>query len=148
MLRGRDAVHAFGHAAGERDLAADLGPRQHAAVAGLGTLRELHLDHLHLWIGGVGDEALLAETPGHLAAAEVARADFPHQVAAAFAVVGRDRAFPGVVVEAALACTVVERTHRTGRQRAEAHRRDVEHAGVVWLRSALAPHAHAKVVGL
>src|SRR5690606_33088045 len=71
MPRRRDAVQSFGHAAGDRDLVADLRPRQHATVAWLGALRELDLDHLHLRIARVGNEAFLAETPVVLAAAEV-----------------------------------------------------------------------------
>src|SRR3546814_4008772 len=82
MPRRRDAVQPLRHAAGGGDLGTDLGPGQHAAVAGLGALRELELDHLHLRIARVGGETFLAEAAVLLAAAEVARADFPDQVAA------------------------------------------------------------------
>ena len=44
----RDAVHAHRHAARLGDLGRHLRARQHAAVAGLGALAELELDHLHL----------------------------------------------------------------------------------------------------
>src|SRR3546814_1286564 len=101
MPRRRDAVQPLRHAAGGGDLGADLGPGQHAAVAGLGALRELELDHLHLRVARVGGETFLAEAAVLLAAAEVARADFPDQVAAVLAVVGRDRALACVVVEVA-----------------------------------------------
>src|SRR3546814_6511577 len=85
MPRRRDAVQPLRHAAGGGDLGTDLGPGQHAAVAGLGALRELELDHLHLRIARVGGETFLAEAAVLLAAAEVARADFPDQVAAVLA---------------------------------------------------------------
>src|SRR5690606_887999 len=97
MARRRDAVHAGRHAAGQRDLRADLGRRQHPAVAGLGALRQLDLDHLHLRVARLRGEALLAEAAVVVAAAEVAGTELPDQVAAEFAVVGRNRAFAGVV---------------------------------------------------
>ena len=79
-----------------------FGARQHAAVAGLGALAELELDHLHLRVGrALLGEALRAEAAVVVAAAEVARADLPDQVAAVLAVVAADRAFAGVVREAA-----------------------------------------------
>jgi hypothetical protein len=46
--RRRDAIHAHRDAARGGDFRRDLGRRQHAAVAGLGALRQLHLDHLDL----------------------------------------------------------------------------------------------------
>src|SRR3546814_19173209 len=91
---------------------------QHAAVAGLGALRELELDHLHLRVARVGGETFLAEEAVLLAAAEVARADFPEQVAAVLAAVGRDRALAWIVVEVAVFRVGVERGDRVGRLRA------------------------------
>jgi len=99
----------------------------------LGALRQLDLDHPHLRFTRVGDEALLVEAAIVVATAEVAGTDLPHQVAAVLAVVGRDRALAGIVIETAAFSTGVERADRVRRQRAEAHRRDVEHAGVVRL---------------
>ena len=116
-------------------------------MAGLGTLRQLDLDHLHLWVGGVGREALLTETTVVGAATEVARADLPHQVATVLAVVRRNRAFPGVVIEATQLRALVQCADGVGRQRAEAHRRNVEHAGRVRLRGPLAD-GDAEVVGV
>ena len=47
---------AVRHAARRRDLGADLGRRQHAAVAGLGALAQLDLDHLDLrWWPPLGE---------------------------------------------------------------------------------------------
>ena len=52
---------AHRHTARLRDLDRHLRAGQHAAVAGLGALRQLHLDQAHLRIGGIGDKLLLAE---------------------------------------------------------------------------------------
>src|SRR5205085_8899482 len=98
---------------------------------GLGALTQLDLDHPHLRVAGVGRVALLVEAAVGMAAAEVPRADLPDEVAAVLAVVAADRAFTGVVREAAAARAFVQRADRVRRQRAEAHRRDVEHAGAV-----------------
>ena len=64
-----------------------------------------------------------------VAAAEIAGADFPDDVAAVLAVIGADAALAGVVREAALLGAGVQRAHRVGAERAKAHRRDVEHRG-------------------
>ena len=76
-----------GHAARLGDLGRDLAGRQDAAVARLGALRQLDLDHLHLRRTGVLDEGFLGEGAVLVAAAEVARADVPHQAAARLAMV-------------------------------------------------------------
>ena len=52
MARRRDAVLALRDAASCGDLGGDLGGRQHAAMAGLGALADLELDHLDLMVGG------------------------------------------------------------------------------------------------
>ncbi len=67
---------------------ADLRRGQHAAVAGLGALAELQLDHLDLRILGALGKALGREGAVVVARAEVARADLPDDVAAALAVIG------------------------------------------------------------
>src|ERR1700722_15212921 len=46
VARWRDAVDTLRYAAGRGDFRADLGAGQDAAVAGLGALAELELDHL------------------------------------------------------------------------------------------------------
>ena len=71
-----------------------------------------------------------------VAAAEVARADLPDQVAAVDAVVPADRAFAGVVREVAALGAGVQRQDGVRRERPEAHRRDVEDAGAVGLGAA------------
>src|SRR5690606_2202600 len=77
VRRRRDAVLAHRHATGLGNLRADLGRRQDAALARLGALAELELDHLHLRIGGIALEAFGIEAAVAIAAPEVARADFP-----------------------------------------------------------------------
>ena len=116
MTRRRHAVHPHRHATRHRDLGGHLRRRQHATVARLGALRQLDLDHLDLVMGGIGNEALLAETTLLVTATEVARADLPYQVTAHLAVVGRDRTLAGVVIEAALARAFVQRADGIGRQ--------------------------------
>jgi hypothetical protein len=133
--RRRDAIHAHRDAARGGDFRRDLGRRQHAAVAGLGALRQLHLDHLDLRRLRLGREFFFIEAAIRIAAAEVAGGDLPDQVAAEFAVVFRDRAFAGIVGEAALLCALVQRADGVGRERAEAHRRDVEDRHRIRLRT-------------
>ena len=102
-------------------------------MAGLGALAQLDLDHLDLRIAGVLLKALGTETAVVVAAAKVARADFPDQVATVLAVVPRDRAFAGIVRKTAHLGALIERQDGVGRQRAKAHGRDVEDAGLVGL---------------
>ena len=81
-----------------------------------------------------------------MAAAKVARADFPNQVAAVHSVVGRDRAFAGVMRKAAALGAGVERQNGIGTQCAKAHGRNIEHTGAVRLGSFWAD-GDAKVMG-
>ncbi len=81
-----------------------------------------------------------------VAASEIAGPDFPDQVAACFAVVWRDRTLAGVVVEVAASRSFVQCPDRRRRERAETHGRDVEHAGRIGLRPALA-HGQPEVAG-
>jgi len=103
----------------------------------LGTLAEFQLDHLDLRVGGVGGKTLFAEGAVAVAAAKVARADLPDQVAAMLAVVTRDGALARVVREATGLGPLVQGQHGVGRQGAKAHGRDVEHTGVVGLGAGL-----------
>jgi hypothetical protein len=66
MARRRNAVLAGRHAAGQRDLDADLGRRQHAAMAGLGALAHLELDHLDLLVRRRLGELLGEKVPSGL----------------------------------------------------------------------------------
>ncbi len=129
MVCRRDAILTHGDAADLRNLLGDLGRRQHAAVAGLGALADLELDHLDLVIAGNPREFVRIEAAVAVAAAEIARADLPDDVAAHLAVIGTDAALAGVMGEAAVFGAGIERAHRVRRQRAKTHRRDVEHGG-------------------
>ncbi len=57
----RNAVRAHRHAADGGDFGRDLGGGQHAAMAGLGALAELDLDHLDLRILRVGGKSFRRE---------------------------------------------------------------------------------------
>jgi hypothetical protein len=135
------------HAARLGDLERHLRPGQDAAVAGLGALRQLDLDHLDLRIARVGGEALLVERALGVAAAEVARADLPDQVAAVDAVVPADRPSPVSCAKLPRLAPALSARMALAGERAEAHRRDVEDARAVRLR-ARRPDQDAEVVRL
>ena len=102
VARRRDAVLARRHAADRRDLGRDLGAGQHAAMAGLGALAQLELDHLDLLVAATAREVLGREAAVEIAAAEIAGADLPDDVAAHLAMIGAEAAFAGIMREAAL----------------------------------------------
>src|SRR5262245_66513850 len=79
MPRRGDAVLADLHPADLGDLLAHLRRRRHAAMPGLGALRELQLHHLDLQVGRDAREFLRAETAVLIAATEIARADLPDE---------------------------------------------------------------------
>jgi hypothetical protein len=112
--------------AGRRDFGRYLGGRKHAAVAGLGALRQLDLDHLDLRIARGLFETLGAKRAILIAAPKIAAAEFPDDVAAELAVIFAKAAFAGIVREPAELRPLVERADRVSAQRPEAHRRDVE----------------------
>ncbi len=101
MLRRRQAVLSDRNAAGFRDLRRHFGTGQNAAVAGLGALRKLDLDHLDLWLARLGGELFRVEPAVGRAATEIAAADLPDQIAAVLAVIAADRTFAGVMGEVA-----------------------------------------------
>src|SRR5690606_7134145 len=135
VARWRDAVRPRRHAARLGDLLGDLGRGQHPAMARLRALGQLDLDHPDLLARRIGDEALLVEAALGVAAAEVAAADLPDEVAAELAVVAGDRALARVVRETPELGAAIERPDRVGRQRAEAHGRNVEDRSRVRLRA-------------
>src|SRR3546814_8521623 len=94
--RGRDAVDPLRHPARRGDLRADLGAGQDAAMAGLRALAQLDLDHPDLLALRDVAEAFGIETTGLVAAAEIAAAKLPHDVAAMGSVIGAETAFAGV----------------------------------------------------
>jgi hypothetical protein len=122
--------------------------RQDAAVPGLGALAELDLDHAHLRQSGIALELRRVEAAVVVAAAEVAAADLPDEVATVLEVIRADAALPRVVREAALARAEVQGADRVRAQRAEAQGRDVEHRGGVRLRAVRPADRHAERRGV
>src|SRR6516165_3863369 len=109
MPRRRHAIDASRHAARQSDLGADLGCRQYPAVAWLGTLAQLQLDHLNLITLRSFLEFSRAERSISVATTEISRTDFPDDVAPIFAMIGAVAAFAGVVGEIAPLGADVER---------------------------------------
>ena len=118
--------------------------RQHAAMAGLGALADLELDHLDLVVGGDAGERFGIEAAVEMAAAEIAGADLPDDVAAVLAVIGAEAALAGVVREAALPGAGIQRAHGVGAERAKTHRGNVEHRGRIGLRAIRAADGDAE----
>ena len=83
-----------------------------------------------------------------VAAAEIAAADLPDQVAAEFAMIAADAAFAGVVREAAELGALVEGANGVRAERAEAHGGDVEERQRIGLAAVGAADRDAKVVVL
>ena len=102
-------------------------------MTGFRALAELELNHLHLVAPRAFLELLRAERAVGVAATEIARADFPDEVAAVFAMVGTVAALAGIVREIALPGADIERADGAWAERAEAHRRNVEDGGRVGL---------------
>src|SRR3546814_12924246 len=90
-------------------------------------------------------KARRVETAIGIATAEVTRTDLPHQIAAKLAVITRYRALAGVVIEVSLGRASVECADGIRGQCAEAHRRNVEHAGRIRL-LALVADQHPDIV--
>src|SRR3546814_3718938 len=95
-------------------------------MAGLRALAQLELDHPDLLALRDVAEAFGIETTGLVAAAEIAAAKLPHDVAAMGSVIGAETAFAGVVIETTALRAEVERLDRPRAERAEAHRGNVE----------------------
>ena len=126
MPGGALAIHAGRYAPDGGDFGSDLGTGQHAAQTGLRPLTELDLDGPDRRRGRHPvDQPRKAESAVAIAAAEVAGANLPDQVAAV-EVVRRHPALAGVVQRAGRGCALVERGDGRGAERPEAHRRDVD----------------------
>ena len=126
---------ALGDVADAGDLRVHLAAGQHAADAGFRALGQLQRHALHGVVRGFVGELGLVEIAVGGAAAEVAGADLPDEVAAVPQVVLRQAAFAGVVGEPAERGALVEGQDRVRGQRAETHRRHVEQRHVVGLRA-------------
>lgn len=114
-------------------------------MAGLGSLRKLDLDHLDLRLARLGGKPFGVEPSFRRAAAEIAAANLPDQIAAMLAVIAADRAFAGVVGEIAELGAFIERANGVGRERTEAHCRNVEHGAGVRLFAVPAADFDAKI---
>src|SRR5699024_3140314 len=104
-------------------------------MTGLGPLTDLDLDHLDLWINRLLGKALGAEGAILVATAEIARTDLPDQVAAMLSMIPADAALARIMGKTAIPGALVHRQDGIGRQRAEAHGRDVQHTGIIGLRT-------------
>src|ERR1700733_1210713 len=139
MAWRRNAIAPHWYAARLGDLGGDFRRRQYAAMAGLGPLRQFDFDHFHLIERGAFGKASRIKRSVFLAAAKITGSDFPDDVAAIFAVMGAERALPGVMSETAHFGALVEGHDGVGAERAEAHRRNIEERkriGLTALRSA------------
>ncbi len=74
----------------------------------LGPLAHLDFDHLDLRFDSLLGELFGIESAIVRAAAEIAAAKFPDQVATALPVIARNAAFPGVVIETACLGALVQ----------------------------------------
>ena len=113
-------------------------------MTGLGTLRDLDLDHLHVWVRSPFTKFHDIELATLVTATEVPGADLPDQIAPGAQMVGTDRAFACVVREGAHACSVIERQYGVAAERTVAHGGDVEYAGGIRLRTVGTAHGHAQ----
>ena len=123
---GRDRVLVGRDATDLGDLLGDLAGRQDAALAGLGALAELELDHPDLFVGGDALQAVVTQVAVLVAGAVFGGADLEDDVAAAAQVIGRQAAFAGVepaVGELGALGQGLDGGHRQG---AEAHGGDVD----------------------
>src|SRR3546814_17890506 len=135
MRGGGGSVLCVGKAARRRDVGANLRARHHPAVPGLGARAQLDFDHLDLILRGAIAEAFGVEPPHLVAAAEIAAAEFPDDVAAVGAVIGAETALAGVVIAVAEPRAEVKRLDRLCAERAEAHRSEERRVGKEWVRT-------------
>src|SRR4051812_47570178 len=117
-------------------------------MPGLGALADFQFNHLDLVVGGDLREQFRIEAAVAVAAAEIAGADFPDDVAAVFAVIWTDSALAGVMREAALLGASVQCAHGVRAERTETHRRDVEYRSRIGLAAIRAADADAKLLAV
>ena len=102
-------------------------------MAWFGALAQLHFDHLDLRVLCVFLKALRVEIARIIAAAEVAGANFPNEIATVFFVVYRYGPFACVVCKAPNRRTLVQCLNGVRTQRAKAHGRDIEETQCIGL---------------
>ena len=115
-------------------------------MAGFGALAEFDFDHAHIVRRGIFREHFFVKAAIAVAAAKVAAADFPHQIAPRLAVIARNRALAGIVEKPTFFSTSVQRHNRVCTQRAKAHRGNIEYAGGVGLGTGRTADLDAKIM--
>lgn len=141
VAQRRQAVLPHAHAPRLRDLRRDFAGRENTPVGWFCALTQLDLNHLDRGDARCLLELFLAEFPRlHVAAAEVARSDVPHDVSAGREVEAGDAALARVVVEAAHPGCAVQGEHGGAAEGSVGHPADVEERrAVAVLRGALGP---------
>ena len=127
------------NAARRGDFGRHLSRRQNTAMTGLGTLRQLDLDHLDLRSRRLCRKTLRRKRAVGIAAAEIAASDLPDDVATEFAMMDAATSLARIVRKAAELGALVQSPDRIGAERAETHRRNIEkrrRIGLPALRSA------------
>ena len=115
-------------------------------MARLGTLAQFNLNHFDLRRQGILNKALSAEGAVFIAATKITRTNFPNQIATMLTVIPRDRPFTGVMREATLLGTQVQRHDGIGTQGTKTHGRDIEQTDVIGVLALRAAHMHFKVM--
>ena len=124
---GGDRIPVCRDAADPGDFLGDLGGRQNAALARLGALAELELEHPDLLVGRELAQPVVAQIAVGIAHAVFRGADLEHEIAAALEMVRRQPAFAGVEPAAGERGALRQRLDRRLRYRAEAHAGNVDH---------------------
>ena len=115
-------------------------------MARLGALAQLDLDHFDLGVGGIVFELLCIKCAIACARAEIPAAQLPDQIAAGAGVIAADAALTCIMRKAAHFRACIQRFNRSGRQRAKAHRRDIEQRSVIGLLAGRLSHAFMPLV--
>ena len=115
-------------------------------MARLCALAQLDLGHLDLIVLRFVLKRVRIERAILLARAEIARSQFPHDVAAMFQVIGRETTLARIMVEIADLGAEVQRLDRMAAERAEAHGADVQPGRVIRLAALVRSHMHARAL--
>src|SRR5690606_31057703 len=114
----------------------------------LGALRQLDFDHLDVVQVGALRKGLFGKTTLAVIAAEIAGTDIPDERAMMLKVVTADAALAGVMRKIPHCSTLVQCLDGIGRQRAEAHGRNVEHRQRTGARAVGPAHIDTKIAVL
>ena len=129
------------------DLGGDLDAGQDPAFAGLGALRELDLEHAHLFVRGDRAQLFLRQVAVGVTHAVFGCAHLHDDVAAALQVVGRQPALAGRHPDIRDLRTAGQRGHGGVAERAVAHAADVEEAfRLIGVAAGAGPFVHADLL--